>query len=674
MVVGDSPWKDEVRTGKPFAGAAGYVFNRWLSLIGIERDTLTVTNTIWYPPPYLGWSDKWAHKPSSNPECEAAVNECAPMLDKLIEERKPKVFIPMGNVALRRLCGLSGIEDVAGYVLDTKYGIPAIPTYHPSYVMKGNHKLTPSVLFAFKRSQEISNGLYQPSNYELLIDPTAEVVRQYVDSAGERIASLFVDIETPESARLDEEDIEGEGSSFNIIRCGFSVRTNSAVTFPWCQPYISIMQSALERSDEFVEWADNRFDSRRIAAAGLTIPQRIVSAMWVWHWLQSDLRKGLGKVAPFFYCLAAGTRIRLASGRSIKVSDLVTTKNNVTVLGMSKEGTAISTKVVDWHNSQVIGQKWLSIKVAGLTHPLVCTPDHKVWTKSGWKDAIDLSKGDEVKTELLGNNHLIHGTLLGDASVKEHGNLSFSHCDAQGDWAKAKAANFGKAPKRVERYGGFHEGKRFEWEFSTGKVGKHWRELFYKNGKKVFIPPTNDAATAVWYCDDGTLTQTGNTLGIRINTGGFHPRSDVYNWARTIYGKEVSVYGKGTGEVLALKSKGTDIFLERIHRLVHPSMQYKLPPKYRGQYNGWMDKQEFQWSEVEEVKFWEPPKWHRRSDRRYCVTVDDPTHRFFANGVLVSNCGPPWKQRNASDPGLYNALDVVIGRACYEGSKAALSV
>jgi hypothetical protein len=34
--------------------------------------------------------------------------------------------------------------------------------------------------------------------------------------------------------------------------------------------------------------------------------------------------------------------------------------------------------------------------------------------------------------------------------------------------------------------------------------------------------------------------------------------------------------------------------------------------------------------------------------------------------------GPPWKHRSMEDPGLYNALDVAIGRACYEGSKAAL--
>src|SRR6267142_2642829 len=182
LILGDSPWREEVKTGKPFSGAAGFVFNMWLSLIGIERDSLTVTNTIWYPPPHLGWTDKWAYKPSSNPDCMAAVEECRPLLDKLIAERKPKVIIPMGNVALRRICNVSGIEEHAGYVMPTAYGIPAIPTYHPSYVMKGNHKLTPAVLFTFKRAQEVANGTYKESKYELLIDPVADVVRDYVNS------------------------------------------------------------------------------------------------------------------------------------------------------------------------------------------------------------------------------------------------------------------------------------------------------------------------------------------------------------------------------------------------------------------------------------------------------------------------------------------------------------
>jgi uracil-DNA glycosylase family 4 len=296
LVVGDSPWRDEQRVGKPFAGAAGHTLDRSLALIGLQRVDLSIWNTIQCPPLHLGWTDY----PNRFPAAATAIEHCKPHLDGFIADRKPRVIVPMGNVALRRICGISGIDEVANYVLPTPYGIPAVPTFHPSFIMQGNHKLTPSVLFAFKRAQEIASGNYEPSKYELLIDPPADTVRAYVNSV-DRISSLFVDIETPESGRLDEEDIEGEGSSFNIIRCGFSVRANSSVTFPWCQPYISILQSALDRSDEFVEWADNRFDSRRIAAAGLRIPQRIVSGMWVWHWLQSDLRKGLGKVAPFWY-------------------------------------------------------------------------------------------------------------------------------------------------------------------------------------------------------------------------------------------------------------------------------------------------------------------------------------------------------------------------------------
>jgi len=300
LVVGDSPWKDEVRVGKPFAGAAGHTLDRTLNLIGLQRNDLTVWNTIECQPLHLGWTDY----PNRFPAAAAAIEHCRPHLDSLIQERKPRVIVPMGNVALRRICGVSGIEEHAGYVMDTIYGIPAVPTYHPSFVMKGNHKLTPAVLFAFKRAQEIANGDYEPSKYELILDPSAEIVRDYIASgldSGGRIPSLFVDIETPESGRLDEEEVEGDGVSFTIIRCGFSVRSNSAVTFPWCAPYISILQTAFDRADEFVEWADNRFDSRRLGSAGLTLPRRIVSGMWAWHWLQSDLRKGLGRVAPFFY-------------------------------------------------------------------------------------------------------------------------------------------------------------------------------------------------------------------------------------------------------------------------------------------------------------------------------------------------------------------------------------
>jgi DNA polymerase len=298
LLVGDSPWVDEIAAGRPFAGAAGGTLDRILSLMpggGMARADLTVANTIWCKPPYLRWMDK-PHR-----DAVAAIEHCRPNLDELIYARKPKVIVPMGNVALRRVCGVSGIEERAGYVLPTPYGIPAVPTYHPAYIQRGKQNLVPVVLWALQRAGQIADGSFAPSVYSLLVDAPPEHVRDYLASSGSHIPSLFVDIETPESAALDEEDLEEEGPSYTIVRAGFSVRQGTACSFPWEEPYIGIMREALSRAEEVVEWADNHFDTRRLAAAGMPMPRRIVSALWSWHWIQSDLRKGLGLVAPFFY-------------------------------------------------------------------------------------------------------------------------------------------------------------------------------------------------------------------------------------------------------------------------------------------------------------------------------------------------------------------------------------
>jgi uracil-DNA glycosylase family 4 len=297
LFVGDSPWTDEIASGKPFSGAAGFTFNRQLQLVNIDRGDVTVTNSMWCKPARLHWTDY----PMRYTDAREALDHCRPNLDDLIERARPKVIVPMGNVALRRVCGVSGIEAHAGYVVPTPYGVPSVPTYHPSFVMQGHQKLNASVLFSINRARSIANGTFQRTEYDLLLDPPVDVVRDYLRSGGSRITTLVVDIETPESDRLDEEEIEQEGASWVIVRAGFSVRKGTAVTFPFAPPYIEVLQEALDAADEMVEHADNHFDSRRLRHAGLRLPARIVSSMWAWHWLESDLRKGLGMVAPFFY-------------------------------------------------------------------------------------------------------------------------------------------------------------------------------------------------------------------------------------------------------------------------------------------------------------------------------------------------------------------------------------
>ena len=201
LLVGDSPWIDEIKEGRPFVGAAGSTLNRMFQLIGMDRGDTMITNTTWCKPKHLRWMDN----PRRFPDANAAIEHCRPNLDSLIERMPPKVIVPLGNVALRRVCGVSGIERHAGYVLATPYGVPAVPGYHPSFVQQGNQKLNASCMFVLNRAREIANGTYKPSQYELLLDPPPDDLRAYIrrSCVSGRIPTLIVDIETPESDRID---------------------------------------------------------------------------------------------------------------------------------------------------------------------------------------------------------------------------------------------------------------------------------------------------------------------------------------------------------------------------------------------------------------------------------------------------------------------------------------
>src|SRR5215472_9921899 len=85
LLVGDSPWVDEQREGKVFAGAAGRMLNRILALMpggGLRREDLYIWNTIQCSPLHLGWMDA----PGRFPAAATAIEHCRPHLDAFIAE------------------------------------------------------------------------------------------------------------------------------------------------------------------------------------------------------------------------------------------------------------------------------------------------------------------------------------------------------------------------------------------------------------------------------------------------------------------------------------------------------------------------------------------------------------------------------------------------------------
>lgn len=291
LVVGDSPWKDEVRAGKPFAGAAGAFLDRIFRRLGYSRENFLITNALWCRPRSLGWTDH----PERFPDAALALNHCRPHLDSVIEKFKPKVIVTLGNVALQRVLGASGLENRHGYVCSSSYGIPVVPTFHPSFVMQGKHKYEAAVFYAFRKAMEVAekNHVPMPTTY-FLDDPGG--MEAYLDQPEFEV--LSVDIETPESGKLDEEQYDEESVSYHIVRAGVSHTSGTACSFPWMEPYISMLRVAMAKARIILMW-NQVFDAPRLWAAGMRW-RETHDGMWAWHWLQSDLPKGLGFVAPFF--------------------------------------------------------------------------------------------------------------------------------------------------------------------------------------------------------------------------------------------------------------------------------------------------------------------------------------------------------------------------------------
>jgi len=280
------------RVGTPFSGPDGWFVERNIKRIGANRNSFVLSNTLWCKAPFPGFAD------GRVPEGALALEHCRPYLDSLIERLRPKAIVPMGNVALRRITGCSGIERHHAYYMSTPYGIPAIPTFHPSYIMKGNAKLSGLWCYAVKRALDVALKAERPKQYDLLLDPPLDEARRYLYKNLDK--PLVCDIETPMSDDVEED--ERDDASYTIVRISFSNRAGTAISLPWQPPYVDLVRTVLSQARELVFWNQN-YDLPRLRANGCNISARVVDAMFAWHWLQSDLPKALGFVAPLFVCV-----------------------------------------------------------------------------------------------------------------------------------------------------------------------------------------------------------------------------------------------------------------------------------------------------------------------------------------------------------------------------------
>lgn len=130
MVIGEAPGADEDRMGLPFVGVSGQLLDKILKSIDLDRRAEDPVKAV-YISNILNWRPPGNRTPSP-----AEVEVSLPFIRRHIQLAAPKVIILSGAVSAKALLGSGdSISRLRGKFHDVM-GIPAIATYHPSYLLR----------------------------------------------------------------------------------------------------------------------------------------------------------------------------------------------------------------------------------------------------------------------------------------------------------------------------------------------------------------------------------------------------------------------------------------------------------------------------------------------------------------------------------------------------------
>lgn len=202
LFCGEAPGAVEEKTGKPFMGPAGNVLTEMLMKSGIDPEECYYTNLCKYRPP-ANELIAWAKYGIPNEQVLEGLEE----LTEEVERVNPNVIVPLGNWPLYFFYGTklakegypTGIGDYRGYVLEARKlckGRKIIPTFHPSYYLRGKYGETGLGLFDLgKVRQEMRSPSISRKERTYYLDPRGterDLLRARLLAEG---PILFFDIE-----------------------------------------------------------------------------------------------------------------------------------------------------------------------------------------------------------------------------------------------------------------------------------------------------------------------------------------------------------------------------------------------------------------------------------------------------------------------------------------------
>lgn len=364
------------------------------------------------------------------------------------------------------------------------------------------------------------------------------------------------------------------------------------------------------------------------------------------------------KIGVMFGCLNYKSKISLANGKQEWIGKIVNQRLSSEVLSYDyKKDRIVPAKITGWYKNGKT-DKFLQVSVydpsgSGIAH-LSCTDNHPILTPTGYRKAEDIRVGDHV---MLGAIHrlsdlqkeIIRGSLLGDGNLsptihKDSLGVRFrlGHGLKQKGYLLWKASLFKNIPASI-----YEDKKSIKFDATPLQELYEMRRSMYKNKYKFlssdFLSALTPLSLAIWYQDDAHLDIRNKNRGgdkgrIAICVQAIHPesRKSLQTLLRDKYDIKTRlsiVAGQG---IMSFDRANTEKFLQLIKYYVHPSMGYKLLPRYKDRFHV-----EPQFIEpyrkpisVPVIKISAKPK--TRGMLRFDIRVRGH-HNFLADNIIVHN-------------------------------------
>jgi uracil-DNA glycosylase len=145
LFVGEQPGDQEDRTGKPFVGPAGRLFDEALETAGIDRTSVYVTNAV----KHFKWQARGKRRIHQKPNA-TEVAACRPWLEAELTVVKPRVLVLLGATAAQALLGRQfRVTQHRGELLESELAESVTATVHPSSILRGEPEEREASLAAF---------------------------------------------------------------------------------------------------------------------------------------------------------------------------------------------------------------------------------------------------------------------------------------------------------------------------------------------------------------------------------------------------------------------------------------------------------------------------------------------------------------------------------------------